>query len=496
MMLEVLRVIDKKITSATNRSERRQLQQKKQSKKIYSRFLFFSLLTAIIIGSGLGLLYFLEQQRMNEKMASETQEILKKNQQRQAQSGFETNETITEKNNLTKVTYIPKETDSLPIDDIEGRMSTLMNQATKKYKGNQHTILIGRIGSQNYTEKLASYSVMVDTYQWQVDTATFKNIGTVEDEPTYINQKTEQAVTIQELIVEDANLLGIQQVIQQQILDNAENSTDIIDAVLNLPRINWETNMTYHPDALHVVLPKNETGVTEITLSYQQIQPFIQKELVNPTFLNEEATGLDPNQKYIVLTFDDGPMPHTTTNILDVLREKDVKATFFLLGQNAKKHPDLVKRIHEEGHEVGSHSYSHPLLTNLSKEAVEKEVKQTDRAIFEATGVIPRTFRPPYGAVNADVAAIIGKPIIQWNIDSMDWHSKQKNATIQMIDQTASEGGIVLMHDIQPSTVDALPRIIDSLREQGYQFVTAEKLMESNIRPLYQYFNRYDFRKI
>ena len=217
MMLEVLRVIDKKITSPTNRSERRQLQQKKQSKKMYSRFVFFSLLTAIIIGSGLGLLYFLEQQRMNEKMASETQEILKKNQQRQAQSGFETNETITEKNNLTKVTYIPKETDSLPIDDIEGRMSTLMNQATKKYKGNQHTILIGRIGSQNYTEKLASYSVMVDTYQWQVDTATFKNIGTVEDEPTYINQKTEQAVTIQELIVEDANLLGIQQVIQQQI---------------------------------------------------------------------------------------------------------------------------------------------------------------------------------------------------------------------------------------------------------------------------------------
>ena len=133
MMLEVLRVIDKKITSPTNRSERRQLQQKKQSKKMYSRFVFFSLLTAIIIGSGLGLLYFLEQQRMNEKMASETQEILKKNQQRQAQSGFETNETITEKNNLTKVTYIPKETDSLPIDDIEGRMSTLMNQATKKY---------------------------------------------------------------------------------------------------------------------------------------------------------------------------------------------------------------------------------------------------------------------------------------------------------------------------------------------------------------------------
>lgn len=78
----------------------------------------------------------------------------------------------------------------------------------------------------------------------------------------------------------------------------------------------------------------------------------------------------------------------------------------------------------------------------------------------------------------------------------MDWHSKQKNETIQMIDQTASEGGIVLMHDIQPSTVDALPRIIDSLREQGYQFVTAEKLMESNICPLYQYFNRYDFRKI
>lgn len=487
---------DKETIPTPNRSEQRLLRKKKQSKKNYSRFIIFFLCLAILIGSGLGLLYAMEQQQLKENIANETVEILEKNQKRQAQSGFETKEKIIEINNLTKVSYIPKETDRLPIENLEEKITELMDQAIKKYKDNQPMILIGRLGSENYTEQLASYRVAIDTYQWQVDAATFKKIGTVQGEPTYINQKTGQGVTTQELIGEPANLLGIQQVIQQQILDEAKKPQEIIDAVLNLPRIDWETKMTYLPDALHITLPKNDTGVKEITLPYTEIQPFIQNDLVDPSFLAEKATNLDPKNKYIVLTFDDGPLDPTTPSILQTLSEKKVKATFFLLGQNAKEYPDLVKKIQDEGHEIASHSYSHPQLTLLSKEAIEKEVKETDKAIFEATGILPRTFRPPYGAVNPTVANIIGKPIIQWNIDSLDWQSKQKNAMIQTINQTASEGGIVLMHDIQPATADALPTIIDDLSAQGYQFVTVDELFELNIRPLHQYFSLHDFRKI
>lgn len=487
---------DKGINPNTNRSEQRLLRKKKQSKAIYSRFIILSISVAILIGAGLGLLYTIEQKQLQKKIANETLEILKKSQERQAQSGFETKEKINEQKNLTKISYIPKEVEQLPIENFEEKVSTLMEQAIKKYKDTHPMILIGRVGSENYTEQLASYRVEIETYQWQVATSTFKKIGMVQGDPAYINQKTGQAVTSQELISEPANLLGIQQVIQQQILDEAKKPQEIIDAVLNLPRMNWETEMTYLPNALHITLPKNDTGINEITLPYKEIQSFIQTDLVNPAFLSEQPTPLDPNKKYIVLTFDDGPLDPMTPSVLKTLREKEVKATFFLLGQNAKERPDLVKQIQDEGHELASHSYSHPQLTLLSKEAVEKEVKETDRAIFEATGILPRTFRPPYGAINPTVANIIGKPIIQWNIDSLDWQAKQKEATINQVTQTASAGGIVLMHDIQPATVAALPVIIDNLSNQGFQFITIEELLQLNVRPLYQYFSLHDSRKV
>lgn len=485
---------DKKIV--TNRSEQRLQLKLEKSKKFYSRSIIFFVFVGIFIGLGLGALYAIDQQQLKAHIAEEKTELLKKNQKRQEQTGLATTEKISEKEQVTKVTYLPNEAENIPFENFEKEVTALMGRALKKYKQKQPTVLIGRLDFENYTEQLASYRVTVDTYQWSPKEENFIKLEATNSQPVYINQKTGQGITSQELIGEEANLLGIHQVIQQRILDDAKEPDKIINEVLDFPRINWETKLTYTPEALEIVFPKNDIGITEMSLPYKEIQPFIQTELVNPKFLTEEKDPLDTKKKYIALTFDDGPMAQTTPQVLKTLKEKDVKATFFMLGKNAHEYPDLVKQIHEEGHELASHSYSHPQLTGLSKTEIEKEVKETDKAIFAATGVLPRTFRPPYGAVNPSVAEAIGKPIIQWNIDSLDWQSKNKNAIIQVIKQTSTAGGILLMHDIQPATAEALETVIDYLLDEGYQFVTAEELLELNTRPLYQYFGQFDQRII
>lgn len=485
---------DKKVI--TKRSEQRIQKQKEHSKKVYSNSIIFFICVGIFIGIGLGVLYFVDQQQLKEQIADETIELLKQNQKRLEQTGLATTEEVIEEENLTKVTYLPTNAEEIPIENYEKEVAKLMNKASQKTNQKQATVFIGRPNFKNYTEQLTSYHITIDTYQWNPKDDAFKKLKAVNGKPVYMNQKTGKSVTSQDLIVENANLLGIHQVIQQRILDESKEPEKVIDAVLNLPRINWETKITYTADALKIELPENKTGVTEMTIPYEEIQPFIQNELVDPKFLAEEKTLLDPDGKYIALTFDDGPMANTTPKVLQTLKDKDVKATFFMLGENAKKSPDLVKQIHDEGHELASHSYSHPQLTNLSKKAIEKEVQQTDKAIFEATGVLPRTFRPPYGAVNQSVAEVIGKPIIQWNIDSLDWQSKNKNSVIKVVKQTSTAGGILLMHDIQSATADALATIIDHLQKEGYQFVTTQELLELNTRPLYQYFSQVDQREI
>lgn len=478
------------------RSERRERRKKEQKHYQLLKWgvpLFF--LFVLLIG-GFSVKRFFDQQALEAQIKTEKQVIIESSQKAQKQTGFETIEKVKERRNITQIIYSPKEQESFPIANFAEKSKKMIDRVIKKHKTKEPIVLVAGLGTTSYSEHLSAYHIQVDTYQWQIDKKNFEKIATKTDAPLYINQKTGKPVTSKELIAEEANLLGIHQVIQQQILEDAKEPKKILDTVLDLPVLNWESKITYTPEALNITLPKNDTGVTKMTLPYQKIRPFIQQDLVNPAVFNEEMQALDPNKKYIALTFDDGPSAATTPKVLEVLADKKVKATFFLLGQNAKEYPKLVQQIQEEGHELASHSYSHPQLTALTKEQVTKEVRETDKAIFNATGSLPRTFRPPYGAVNPEVAKAIGKPVIQWDIDSLDWQSKNKHSVVQVVKQTSHPGGIVLMHDIQQSTADGLASIIDHLKRDGYEFLTIEEMFQLNERPLYQYFGLENYRKI
>ncbi|MCK2212687.1 polysaccharide deacetylase family protein [Actinomadura sp. ATCC 31491] len=183
--------------------------------------------------------------------------------------------------------------------------------------------------------------------------------------------------------------------------------------------------------------------------------------------------------KCVALTFDDGPGEHTG-RLLDLLKQRDVRATFFVIGQMvaADKGGHTVRRIVQEGHEIGNHSWSHPALAGLSDEGVHRELQHTQDIVRRLTGVRMRVMRPPYGSTDAHVARETrreGLAQILWNVDTLDWRDRVPAKVIRRA-ATATPGSIVLMHDIHPTTVQAVPRVLDALGGKGFTFVTISEL--------------------
>ncbi|UUL76971.1 polysaccharide deacetylase family protein [Pseudarthrobacter sp. Fe7] len=178
------------------------------------------------------------------------------------------------------------------------------------------------------------------------------------------------------------------------------------------------------------------------------------------------------------LTYDDGPDARTTPQLLDILREKNAQATFFMTGSNTTANPATARQVAEAGYAIGNHTFSHPYLTKLSPPAVRKEIERTDAAILAATGSTPATMRPPYGAADAAVQAAVGKPLMIWAVDSLDWQSKNPAAFVPKVLKEITPGAMVLMHDVQPTTISGQQELITSLQGQGYKLVSVPQLFE------------------
>lgn len=198
-----------------------------------------------------------------------------------------------------------------------------------------------------------------------------------------------------------------------------------------------------------------------------------------PNTVEKPAKG----EKVVALTFDDGPDARYTPAILDILKDKDVKATFFVVGQQIKKDPDVLKRIVEEGHVIGNHSANHKNLAKLTKEQVLQEINDADELIREAVGFTPELFRAPYGSVSDTLKSILeeqDRELVGWNVDTRDWAGTSIADMRANIKKNTKPGSIILMHSFGSKsiehTVKMLPHVIDDLREMGYSFVTADQL--------------------
>ncbi|MBQ9545380.1 MAG: polysaccharide deacetylase family protein [Clostridia bacterium] len=188
--------------------------------------------------------------------------------------------------------------------------------------------------------------------------------------------------------------------------------------------------------------------------------------------------------KRVALTFDDGPHREYTEEILKILEENGVRATFFVIGENAGEYPDRVKMISDAGHEIGNHTYSHAMINRLSETELKSEIERAQKAILDACGTEPKVFRPPYGAYNDRSIGIVeemGFRCVLWSQDSRDWQLPPSESIVSAIAGSLSEGDVLLFHDYnrpESPTPSALRALIPMAKSAGWEFVTVSELFE------------------
>lgn len=184
--------------------------------------------------------------------------------------------------------------------------------------------------------------------------------------------------------------------------------------------------------------------------------------------------------KQIALTFDDGPSSQYTEKLLDGLKERGVKATFFIMGKNIEGNEKIIERIYKEGHLIGNHTFSHINLKKAQSDKAEEEIKKTNKKIFDITGYEVQYIRPPFGAYNEKIKNETDMSVVLWNVDPLDWKDQNQMLVKSRVIKSVKNGDIILLHDIFKSSVDAALDIVDKLMEEGYRFVRVDELVSSD----------------
>lgn len=190
-----------------------------------------------------------------------------------------------------------------------------------------------------------------------------------------------------------------------------------------------------------------------------------------------KIAGEEDVEKKIALTFDDGPHPRYTEQLLDGLKERNVVATFFVTGENAQNYPNIIRREQEEGHLIGNHTYSHIQLTSGNRETFREELVKTNEILENITGEKVSFVRPPYGSWDKSFEKELNMFPVLWNIDPLDWCSHNAECIAAKVVENAGDGDIILMHDYYDTSVTAALEVVDVLQKRGFQFVTVEEIL-------------------
>ncbi len=249
------------------------------------------------------------------------------------------------------------------------------------------------------------------------------------------------------------------------------------------PSIQGTRNIINEVDGVQVILKNAEETVLENLKvnenTLEKENDDLEKRISTETEITYEPTfnrELDTGKPMVALTFDDGPHPKYTVEILESLKENNAVATFFVLGNRAEVYKSTINSIIEGGNEIGNHTYDHKELTKLNSKEIESEITRTAKILESITGMTPLVTRPAYGSINDNVKLYAGSPLVLWSIDTMDWKSRNKNKIVNITLKNVKDGDIILMHDIYKSTAEAAKVIIKELKAKGYQMVTISEL--------------------
>lgn len=232
-------------------------------------------------------------------------------------------------------------------------------------------------------------------------------------------------------------------------------------------------NKWHQPESFPAALKEMQPRLVHAFHSYAHSQTDGASPSEIPLFVNQK---LSAGTKMIALTFDDGPHPKVTEQILEILDRHHAKATFFMVGERVQYYPETVQNVFRRGHEIGNHTWSHSDLSKMEEEEVAGEITATNEAIRQVTGKRPAVFRPPYGSLTDAIRQKIDMQIVLWSADTFDWKHKDADILLTEVTNRVHDQAIVLMHDIYPSTAEGLEQVLQYLEGKGYSFVTVSEL--------------------
>lgn len=372
------------------------------------------------------------------------------------------------------------------------------NKAITTYieQSKQYYINMMRL-QQNSKNSTGDLTITVETFEhdhYYSFVLTNKTILNTEAQQTTIqtfllDSETGELIDIRVLLNEDLeSLKTFAAYIRSEITKNPAYKEYVLEEALAFatqPKWRLFKRFALKDDSLFIYfnedeVTKPEAGVpvVEITLSF--INPLLASDF--QIAMQSEDTiipknGKYPSQKRIALTFDDGPHPEVTKQILALLEKYNAKATFFMLGSRVQYYPGLVREVRDAGHEIGNHTWIHTILTKMSPADIEKEYNSTEEAIIHAIGEHATVFRPPYGAINDDIRNVIPCKSVNWTIDTLDWKYRDSEMLLPMIKEALHNNAIVLMHDIHQSTADGLELVLAYLEKEGYEFLTITEIL-------------------
>ena len=267
-----------------------------------------------------------------------------------------------------------------------------------------------------------------------------------------------------------------------------EKNKEVITTLRDKDMATWK--FTYDESKFNINIEPIVSDVSSVEVSINDVFKYIEEAYLKGEDLEKYKTYIKKRtRKAVALTFDDGPSPKTTPVALDLLKKYNAKGTFFMVGHAVEGNEDIIKRVIAEGHQIGNHSWDHPVLTKISLEKAKSQINDTTAALKKASGLDVHIMRPPYGAINGAIQAEVDQSFILWDVDTLDWKNRN-TASIMKEVRKAQAGSIILMLDIHQTTIDALPLILQYLTEQGFEMVTIEELMGDQLELHQSYTNR------
>ena len=421
----------------------------------------------------------------NKKVFEEKIEALKKEKEDAFSQGSQKNHFRKDKTEI--IAYYPMAGENV----ITSVKDAIFKDVTDKVEGKEHLIFY-------YSEKGETSFKGVENRSVKKQAYDLTNSNLVELENTTLDKfylKEDGSIFTLDQVFSDASKgkETLLEEIKSNLTDSKQEQASIDQLLADFSATDLSSWKFDYKDSQLIVFPLKQTqGLEEITLP---ISDFF--DVIQSSYLTEKDEELykkaqaEKNKKVVALTFDDGPDGNTTPQALDILAKYKIKATFFVQGKNIAGNEAILKRMQSEGHEVGNHSWNHPILTKLSLEDAKKQLTDTEDAITKVLGKSSKLMRPPYGAISDDIRNSLDLSFIMWDVDSLDWKSKNEAAILTEIQHQTSDGSIILMHDIHQPSVNSLPKVIEYLQGQGYSFVTVSELLNTRLKPHGIYYSQH-----